>query len=162
MSRIKSRIHDLGLTLPEALKLPPGVRLPFSQVNVRGQRAFISGHGPQNPDGSLSGPFGKLGDTVSLDEGYQLARLTGLSILASLERELGNLDRITGWGKLFGMVNSTPDFTDQPLVINGCSDLILEIFGPDIGRHARSAVGMAALPFGEGIAVEIEGEVLID
>lgn len=162
MSRIDSKMNELGLILPQPFTLPPGVRLPFAQVNVRGNRVFISGHGPQEEDGSLAAPFGRLGDTVTVEEGYALARKTGLSILASLKRELGDLDRISGWGKLFGMVNSTPEFTDQPMVINGCSDLILEVFGPDVGRHARSAVGMAALPFGEGIAVEIEGEVLID
>lgn len=162
MSRIDAKMSEMGLILPQPFTLPPGVRLPFAQVNVRGNRAFISGHGPQNEDGSLSGPFGRLGETVTADEGYELARKTALSIMASLKRELGDLDRISGWGKLFGMVNSMPDFTEQPMVINGCSDLILEVFGPDIGRHARSAVGMAALPFGKGIAVEIEGEVLID
>ncbi|MCR9137067.1 MAG: RidA family protein [Alphaproteobacteria bacterium] len=162
MSRIEAKMNELGLILPQPPILPPGVRLPFATVNIRGKRAFISGHGPQEEDGSLSAPFGRLGDTISVEEGYALARKTGLSILASLKRELGDLDRISGWGKLFGMVNSTPDFTEQPAVINGCSDLILEVFGPDTGRHARSAVGMAALPFGAGIAVEIEGEVLID
>lgn len=162
MSRIDAKMNELGLILPEPFTLPPGVRLPFAQINVRGNRAFISGHGPQNDDGTLSAPFGKLGDTVTVEEGYELARKTALSILASLKRELGDLDRISGWCRLFGMVNSTPDFTEQPMVINGCSDLILEVFGPERGRHARSAVGMAALPFGEGIAVEIEGEVLID
>ncbi len=161
MSRIDARLKELGLVLPEPFTLPPGVRLPFALVNVRGNRAFISGHGPQNDDGSLAGPFGRLGDTVTVEEGYALARKTGLSMLASLKRELGDLDRISGWAKLFGMVNSAPDFDQQPMVINGCSDLILEIFGSETGRHSRSAVGMAALPFG-GIAVEIEGEVLID
>jgi len=142
--------------------LPPDVRLPFAAVNIRGHRVFVSGHGPQNDDGTLSGPFGKLGQDVSVEEGYQLARKTGLSMLASLKRELFDLDRITGWCRVFGMVNSTPDFTGQPAVINGFSDLILELFGPDKGRHARSAVGMAALPMGDGITVEIEAEVLID
>jgi hypothetical protein len=83
----------------------------------------------------------------------------GLAILASLKRELGDLDRVTAWLRVFGMVNSAPDFAAQPSVINGCSDLLLEVYGPEVGQHARSAVGLAALPF--GIPVEIEAEVEI-
>jgi hypothetical protein len=96
---------------------------------------------------------------VSLDEAVLSARLTALSMLGSLQRELGTLDRITGWVRVFGMVNSAPDFDQQPTVINGFSDLILDVFGTHVGRHTRSAVGMAALPF--GIPVEVEAEVLI-
>ena len=162
MARIESRLKELGLVLPAPPQLPPDVRLPFAPVNVRGKLAYVSGHGPQNPDGSLCGPFGKVGTDVTAEQAYALARLTGLSMLGSLRRELGDLDRIRGWGRLFGMVNSAPGFTGQPAVINGCSDLILEVFGPQVGRHARSAVGMAELPFGQGIAVEIEADVLID
>jgi hypothetical protein len=122
-----------------------------------GQRALISGHGPQNPDGSFAQPLGKLGREVSLEQGYVAARLTALSILGSLQRALGDLDRIAAWSRVFGMVNSSPGFMQQPSVINGFSDLILEIFGPEVGAHSRSAVGMAELPF--NIPVEIEGEV---
>ena len=159
MSKIDAKLDSLGLTLPPALEPPSGVVLPFPWVNVRGERAFISGHGPQETDGTLAGPFGQVGAEVSLEEAHGLARKVGLSILGSLQRELGDLDRITGWGKVLGMVNTAPGFDRQPAVINGFSELILEIFGPEIGRHARSAVGMAGLPF--GMAVEIEAEVLI-
>ncbi|MCP4319887.1 MAG: RidA family protein [Hyphomicrobiales bacterium] len=162
MARIEARLEELGLVLPEPAQLPPGVRLPFAKVNVRGNMAYVSGHGPQNDDGTLSAPSGKVGKDVTVDEAYELARKTALSMLSSLQRELGDLDRITGWGRIFGMVNSAPGFTQQPAVINGCSDLIYDVFGPDVGRHARSAVGMAELPFGDGIAVEIEADVLID
>ena len=95
-----------------------------------------------------------------MKQAYESAKLTGLSILGSLQSELGDLDRITAWLRVFGMVNSAPGFVDQPTVINGFSELILELFGPEIGRHARSAVGMAELPF--GIPVEIEAEVAIE
>ena len=162
MAHIEKKLEDLGLVLPEPAKLPPDVRLPFAIVNIRDRRVFVSGHGPQNPDGSMSGPFGQLGKDVTVEEGYELARKTALSMLASLKRELLDLDRIQAWCRVFGMVNSAPDFTQQPAVINGFSDLIYELFGPEVGRHARSAVGMAALPFGAGIAVEIEAELLID
>ncbi len=94
-----------------------------------------------------------------MDEGYQAARLVGLSILGSLKRELGDLDRVVAWLRVFGMVNSAPGFNRQPEVINGFSDLILEVYGAERGLHARSAVGMAELPF--GIPVEIEAEVEI-
>ena len=157
MSRIEDRLRALGLTLPPPIQAPPGVRLPFQSVRVRGQRALISGHGPQNPDGSLAMPLGKLGRELALEQGYLAARLTALSILGSLQRALGDLDRVTAWLRVLGMVNSAPGFTKQPAVINGCSDLILELYGPEVGAHSRSAVGMAELPF--GIPVEIEGEV---
>jgi len=94
-----------------------------------------------------------------LVQGYLAARLTALSILGSLQRKLGDLDRITAWVRVFGMVNSAPGFNSQPSVINGCSDLIRELFGAEVGAHCRSAVGMAELPF--NIPVEIEGEVEI-
>jgi len=156
--QIEAKLHELGLVLPEQLSVP-SMRLPFAQVRIRGKRAYISGHGPQNPDGSVALPLGKVGAEVSLDEGYHAAQLTGLAILADLKRTLGDLDRVTAWLRVFGMVNSAPGFSQQPAVINGFSDLILELYGPEIGQHARSAVGMAALPF--GIPVEIEAEVEI-
>lgn len=160
MARIEAKLEEMGLVLPPPMELPPGVRLPFAMVNVRGNIAFVSGHGPQNEDGSLSKINGKVGADVSVEEAGELARKTGLSMLASLKRELGDLDRISGWGRILGMVNSAPGFGQQPAVINGCSDLILDVFGPEVGAHARSAVGMAELPF--GMSVEIEADVMID
>jgi hypothetical protein len=161
MSRIEDRLRSLGLVLPPPTQPPPGVRLPFRFVHVVGRRALISGHGPQNPDGSFAQPLGKLGREVSIEQGYVAARLTALSILGSLQRALGDLDRIAAWTRVFGMVNSAPGFNRQPSVINGFSDLVLEVFGPEVGAHCRSAVGMAELPF--DIPVEIEGEVeLVD
>jgi len=157
MSRIADRLRGLGLALPPPPQPPPGVSLPFQFVHIVGRRALISGHGPQQPDGAFASPFGKVGRELTLEQGYIAARLTAVSILASLERAVGDLDRIAAWGRVFGMVNSAPGFHRQPSVINGFSDLILELFGPEVGAHARSAVGMAELPF--NIPVEIEGEV---
>ena len=159
MAKIEARLDALGLVLPEAIQVPAGVVLPLPFVNIRGDRALISGHGPQEPDGALAGPFGQVGAEVSVDEAHELARKTALSILGSLKRTLGDLDRVTAWHRAFGMVNSAPGFDRQPAVINGFSELILEVFGPETGRHARSAVGMAGLPF--NMAVEIEAEVAI-
>jgi hypothetical protein len=157
MPEIEQRLRDLGLVLPQPLQLPPGVVLPFPWVRVVGTRALISGHGPTNQDGSLAQPLGKVGQDVTQEEAYRAARLTGLAILGSLQRALGSLDRITAWTRIFGMVNSAPGFKNQPAVINGFTDLIIEVFGPEVGAHARSAVGLAELPF--NIPVEIEGEV---
>jgi len=157
VSKIDERLRDLGLSLPAPIQVPPGVILQFPWVRIVGTRAVISGHGPTAADGSLAPPFGKVGREVSLEQAYASARLTGLAILGSLKRELGDLDRITAWSRVFGMVNSAPGFNKQPAVINGFTDLILEIFGAEKGAHARSAVGLAELPF--NIPVEIEGEV---
>jgi len=156
--RIEARLQELGLVLPPPVQPPAGVRLPFTPVRVVDDRAYVSGHGPQAADGAPAGPFGRVGAEVTVEQGYQAARLTALSMLGSLQRELGDLDRITAWGRVFGMVRSAPGFAAQPSVINGFSDLILELFG-DAGAHARSAVGMAELPF--GLPVEVEAEVVI-
>lgn len=155
---IERKLRELGLELPPAVVPPVGVRLPFRPVRIVGDRALVSGHGPQNPDGTSAGPFGKVGADVSLEEAYHSARMTAVSMLGSLSRELGDLDRIVAWVRVFGMVNSAPGFTHQPAVINGFSDLIIDVFG-EAGAHARSAVGMAELPF--DLPVEVEAEVLI-
>jgi enamine deaminase RidA (YjgF/YER057c/UK114 family) len=155
--RIEARLTELGYVLPGPVQGPPGVQLPFDFVLVRGDIAFISGHSPQAADGTIAQPLGKLGVDLTVEQGYHAAQLTALSILGSLKRELGDLDRITGWRRVFGMVNCAPDFVQQPSVINGFSDLIIAVFGPEIGRHTRSAVGMSSLPF--NIPVEIEAEV---
>jgi enamine deaminase RidA (YjgF/YER057c/UK114 family) len=160
MAEIESRLIALGLALPPAPQPPAGVRLPFAFVRVVGHRALLSGHGPQNPDGSFALPLGKVGRELSVEQGYQAARLTALSILGSLQRAIGDLDRVRAWSRVLGMVNSAPGFALQPAVINGFSDLILELYGAERGMHARSAVGMAELPF--NIPVEIEGEVELD
>ena len=159
MSQIEDRLRALGLTLPPAAQPPPGITLPFQFVRIVGNRALISGHGPQTLSGWFAEPLGKVGREVTTEQGYEAARLTGLSMIGSLQRALGDLDRIVAWTRVFGMVNSAPGFIRQPAVINGFSDLILDVFGPGIGAHSRSAVGMAELPF--NIAVEIEGEVAL-
>jgi enamine deaminase RidA (YjgF/YER057c/UK114 family) len=156
---IERKLQELGLALPESLQAPQGVQLPFAQVRMHTDRAYISGHAPLNTDGTLREPLGKVGAEVSLEEAYQAARATALAVLGSIKRELGDLDRVSAWLRVFGMVNVAPGFTNTPAVINGFSDLILELYGPHIGRHARSAVGMAELPF--RIPVEVEVEIAI-
>ncbi|MCY3781576.1 MAG: RidA family protein [Chloroflexi bacterium] len=157
---IEGKLTEKGLTLPPPIKVPPGLVLPFSFVRLHGNIAYISGHGPQRADGSVAGPFGKVGIDVTVEQGYDAAKAVALSMLASLKRELGDLDRVSAWLRLHGMVNCGPDFAGQPAVINGCSDLILALYGPERGAHARSAVGMASLPF--NMCVEIEAMAAID
>jgi enamine deaminase RidA (YjgF/YER057c/UK114 family) len=159
MAKIEQRLADMGLVLPAPQKAPDGSLLPFEAVRIIGTRALISGHGPQNPDGSVAQPLGKVGREVTLEQGVHAAHLAALSILASLSRALGDLDRVVAWGRVFGMVNSAPGFNRQPSVINGFSDLILELYGRERGGHSRSAVGLAELPF--DIPVEVEAEVML-
>lgn len=155
----EDRLAELGLDLPKPITLPPGLHLPFTFVNVRGNRALISGHPRQSAEGGIDGPYGQLGTDMTTEEGYAAAGSVGLSILANLKAEIGELSRVAGWIRVFGMVNSAPGYSDQHLVINGFSDLIIGVFGAEIGRHARSAIGVAGLPM--NFAMEIEGEVLL-
>lgn len=157
---IEQKLAEMGLELPPAIKPPPGVVLPFSFVRIHAGIAYISGHGPQKADGTVAGPLGKVGADVTVEQGYEAAKLVALSMLGSLKRALGDLDRVSAWLRLHGMVNCAPDFSQQPAVINGCSDLILALYGPDRGAHSRSAVGMGSLPF--NMAVEIEAMAAID
>jgi len=147
---IQAKLHTLGLKIPEPLKVPPNVKTPSTWVRVRGDKAYISGHGPQNPDGSIAGPFGKVGGAgkVSVEQGYESAKLAGLSILGSLKRELGTLDKVTAWLQVRVMVNAVDGFTQTTDVANGFSDLILSLYGSEVGMHARSAIGVQALPLG--------------
>ncbi|MBK8653776.1 MAG: RidA family protein [Haliscomenobacter sp.] len=144
---IDERLKELGI------ELPPASSPVANYVNAvqTGNLVFLAGKGPLKPDGTYI--TGKVGADLTLEQGYQAARLTGINQLAALKAELGSLDRVKRIVKVLGMVNSTPDFVDHPKVINGFSDLMVEVFG-DKGKHARSAVGMASLP--NGIAVEVE------
>jgi enamine deaminase RidA (YjgF/YER057c/UK114 family) len=153
---VEAKLEELGLTLPEAPQLPPGVQLSFAWVRVHQDRAYVSGQGPLNPDGSIAEPLGKVGVDLSPEEGYQAARLAALTILSSLKRELGDLDRVTAWLMVYGLVNADPDFTLTTNVINGFSDLILELYGPEAGMHARMAPGIATLPLGAPVVIGAE------
>jgi len=145
---IQSRLEALGITLPEA-PAPAANYVPFVQS---GNLVFVSGQISNGPDGLIKG---RLGEDMEAEAGYDAARTCGISLIAQLRAACGgDLERLVRVVKLGGFVNSTGDFTDQPKVINGCSDLMVEVFG-DKGRHARAAVGVPALPL--GVAVEIEG-----
>jgi enamine deaminase RidA (YjgF/YER057c/UK114 family) len=142
----EERLRHLGIELPEMM-IPAGSYVP---ARVTGDLIFISGQGPWHAGGLVKG---KVGRDLSTEQAREAARLTGLNLLAVLRAELGSLDRVASIVKVLGMVNCAPGFNDTPGVINGCSDLLVEVFGK-AGKHARSAVGMAELPF--DIAVEIE------
>ena len=148
----EQRLEQLGIILPS----PPVPVANYVPWRFAGPLLFLSGQGPKLPDGSYS--TGKLGLNIEISKGYEDARLTGLQLLAVAKKALGDLSRIEAVVKLLGMVNATPDFTDHPKVINGCSDLFVEVLG-EAGKHARSAVGMGSLP--NGITVEIEAILLI-
>jgi enamine deaminase RidA (YjgF/YER057c/UK114 family) len=148
----EARVKELGLQLPEPPK-PIGNYVPY---RIAGGLLFLSGVGPRAADGS--NVTGKVGRRVDVEKGYQAARLCGLNLLANMKAALGSLDRVDTVVKVLGMVNAVPLFTDQPKVINGCTDLFVEVFG-DNGRPARSSVGMGSLP--GNIPVEIEAIVSI-
>lgn len=158
MTIIEQKLSDMGLVLPAPMQLPPGMVLQFPWVRPHGNMVYISGHGPLNADGSLARPLGKVGADLTVEQGYEAAKLVGLAILSSLKGAIGDLDRIDEWVRILGMVNSAPGFNQQPSVINGFTDLIVALYG-ERGRHARSAVGMAELPL--NIPVEIEGTVVL-
>jgi len=152
MPRVEERLEALGLQLPP----PPSPVAAYVSTVRTGDLVFVSGHGPMR-DGQFTS-IGKLGGDLDVEAGYQAARLVMLNCLASVKAEIGDLDKITRIVKVLGMVNSAPGFEQQPAVINGASDLLIEILG-DRGRHARSAVGMAELPFGISVEIEMVVEV---
>ncbi len=145
--QIEARLKEMGIELPPAVK-PVANYVPAVKA---GHLVFLSGHGPFDEGGSLI--TGKVGADQTVEQGYQAARRVAIGLLGSLQAEIDDLDRVKRVLKLLGMVNCGPEFTDQPKVINGASDLLVEVFG-DKGKHARSAVGMNALPM--NITVEIE------
>jgi enamine deaminase RidA (YjgF/YER057c/UK114 family) len=153
---IDDRLEQLGLTLPAPPAAPPGVELPFAFVRIHGGLAHVSGHGPLDGDRVLL--TGSVGAEVTVEQAYEAARATALSMLASLKAELGDLDRVSEWIRLLGFVKCAEGFNATPAAINGFSDLILELWG-DAGRHSRSAIGAGELPF--GMPVEVEAVVAI-
>ena len=156
MGHIENRLAELGLELPAPFAAPLGGEFKFDLVRVSGDQAYVSGHGPVDGDRTLVS--GKVDEGVSVDEAAEAARLTGLAILASLAQELGDLDRVRRWVKVLGLVNCTPGFNKMPAVVNGFSELVLDVWGEE-GHHARSAVGVAELPFDWPVEVEAIVEI---
>jgi enamine deaminase RidA (YjgF/YER057c/UK114 family) len=149
----EARLKQLGIALPP-VPTPVANYVPY---RIAGNLLFLAGQGPRDAEGKML--TGKVGAEVSVEEAYKRARLVGLGLLAATRQALGSLDKVEAVLKLLGMVNGVPEFKDHPKVINGCSDLFVEVFGDQIGKHARSAVGMGSLP--NQISVEIEGIIAI-
>jgi enamine deaminase RidA (YjgF/YER057c/UK114 family) len=146
------KLKELNIQL-----IPPSQPIANYVKAVRtGNLLYLAGHGPSKADGSLI--TGKLGQDMTIDQGYEAARQTAISLISTLKAELGDLNKVKRIVKVLGMVNCTPEFGDQPKVMNGCSDLLVAVFG-DKGKHARSAVGMNALPLGMAVEIEIIVEV---
>lgn len=151
---IEKRIAELGHTLPA---LPPAPKGNYMNFSREGNFLYLSGHLPQRLDGSLV--TGRLGENMTVEEGQAAAQLAGLQLIASMKAACGDLDNIKRILRVTGFVNSTPDFTSQAMVLNGCSNLFGDVFGVEVGRHARSALGTNVLPL--GVAVEIEAIVVL-
>ena len=152
MSQVENKLHHMGYELPAPVT-PLANYIPAYRT---GNLVFLSGSGPIRADGTVL--TGKVGDDLSIEHGYEASRLCALNLLAQLKKIIGDLDKIKHIVKVLGMVNATSEFNRQPEVINGCSDLLVEVFG-DKGRHARSAVGMASLPHNYAVEIEMIVEV---
>ncbi|HET6815809.1 MAG TPA: RidA family protein [Mycobacteriales bacterium] len=155
--RAEEKLAEMGLTLPAEMRTPPGFQALWSQVRVVGDRAVIAGHGPRQLDGTFAGPAGKVGADLTVEQGYQAARAAGLAVIGDLRRELGDLDRVECWVRVFGMVNVAPGFTAIPQVIDGFTDLMIELFGEESAVCPRSVAGMAELALNSPVI--LEGEV---
>lgn len=151
--KVEAKIKELGLELPSV----PVPIANYLNWRITGNLLYISGQVPRGTDGVIR--TGKLGRDLTAEEGYRHARLAGLGMLSMAIDALGDLDRVVRIVKLLGMVNSDPDFGEQPKVVNGCSDVLVEVFGKDVGSHARSAVGLASLPGGTSVEIEVIMEI---
>jgi hypothetical protein len=159
MTHVEARLAGRGLVLPPEPKVPPEVTIPFCWVRVRGRRGFVSGHGALSPDGTPRGPFGRVPSQVSLGQAQASACAALLSVLASLKRAVGDLDNVAAWLTVNGFVNADPGYAQTTLVMNPVSELLLELYGPDSGGHARIAPGVAALPFNLPVIIAAEVEI---
>jgi enamine deaminase RidA (YjgF/YER057c/UK114 family) len=153
---VRDRLRTLGLTLPAVPQMPPGVVTAFSWVRVHSDRVLVSGHGPQNSDGSPAGPFGRVPDEVSLEQAQQSARLAALSVIASVEDAVGDLDAVDAWLSVTGFVQAEPGYARTTAVLNSFSEVVLDVFGASVGAHARTAIGVAALPLNLPVVVAAE------
>lgn len=160
--KVEEKLKSLGLVLPAPIKSQPGISVPFSWARAYGDRVYLSGHGPLAADGSIFGPTGKVGTEVSFEEACNAARAATLALLSSLKRAIGDLDRVSAWLMISGMVNVAPGFIQTTNVINQCSNLLLELYGPEIGNHARTAIGMAQLPLNLPVVISAEVAVRIN
>jgi enamine deaminase RidA (YjgF/YER057c/UK114 family) len=153
---VRDRLNALGLPLPGVPVMPPSVATTFSWVRVVGDRVLVSGHGPLDSDGSPAGPFGRVPDEVSLEEVQQSARLAAAAVIAGVQRAVGDLDRIDAWLTVTGFVQTEPGYPRTTAVLNSFSQVVLDVFGASVGEHARTAIGVAALPLNLPVVVAAE------
>lgn len=153
---VEQRLHDLGFELPSAPRMPQGVATTFSWVRVLGSRVLISGHGPQRPDGSPAGPFGRVPDQVTLEQAQASGRLAALSVMSSVREAVGDLDRVAAWVTVSGFVQAEAGYALTTAVVNAFSEVVMAVFGDEVGQHARTAIGVAALPLNLPIVVAAE------
>jgi enamine deaminase RidA (YjgF/YER057c/UK114 family) len=146
MGEIEARLEQMGLYLPAAAKVPKDVVIDFAWARTHADTVYVSGHGPLAVDGSVVGPFGKVGAEVTEEAATEAAKLATLAMLGSIQRAVGDLDRIEAWLRVDGFVLVAPGFGRTTNIINGCSRLLVELFGPERGAHARTAMGVAATP----------------
>jgi hypothetical protein len=156
---VEEKLKAMGLALPAAMRFPPNLRVSWRQVRVVGSRAIIAGHGPRAADGTPFGKPGKVGRDLSIEEGYEAAKATGLAILGDLKREIGDLDRVVSWRRVFGMVNSAPGFIGQAAVVDGFTDLMIALFGDDAAICPRAVLGAADLALNAPVIIEGEVEI---
>jgi len=156
---IEEKLKAMGLALPAAMRFPPNLRVSWRQVRVVGSRAIIAGHGPRAADGTPFGKPGKVGRDLSIEEGYEAAKATGLAILGDLKREIGDLDRVVSWIRVLGMVNSAPGFVGQAAIIDGFTDLMIALFGDDAAICPRAVMGAAELALNAPVIIEGEVEI---
>ncbi len=156
---VDDRLLELGLLLPGVPQLPAAVATTFSWVRVLGDRVLVSGHGPQNADGSPAGPFGRVPDQVTAEQAMQSARLAALSVLSSVRGAIGDLDRVAAWAMVTGFVQAEPGYAATTAIINSFSQVVIDVFGAAVGQHARTAIGVAALPL--NLPVVVSAELLV-
>jgi hypothetical protein len=156
---VDQQLERLKLALPPVPVSPPGMQIPFQWVRTSGRRVLVSGHGALTPDGTPKGPFGKVPSEVPVDLAQDSAREATLAILSSLRATLGDLDRVSAWLTVSGFINADPGFAATTLVMNPCSELLIALFGPEVGAHARTAIGAATLPFNLPVVIAAEVEI---
>ncbi len=153
---VEQRLAELGLQLPATPSMPDGVVATFSWVRIVGDRVLVSGHGAQSPDGSPTGPFGRVPDEVSPEQAMGSAKAAALSVMSGVRNAIGDLDRISAWVTVTGFVQAKPGYARTTAVVNAFSEVVLDVFGDNVGQHARTAIGVAALPLNLPVVIAAE------